>query len=221
MTTKPTKPRRDKPEKLYCGARKRQGEGTCTRPAGWGTPHVGIGCCKLHGGTLPNSIAKANRILAEQTANAYGIPRHIDPADGLIEEYWRSAGIIAGLETKVAALPPDDLVWGVTETTDFPSSEDDDGNTRGGQITKRKAVPNIWLKLFNEERDRFAKLGLEIVRLGLDARRDEYIRAQVGAFAAVLLHADLALSESQRQTAGRLLRALEAVNVVEGTVVAA
>ena len=176
--------------------------------------------CRIHGGASPQAQAAAVKRMALEearvTANAYGIPRHIDPADGLIEEYWRSAGIVAGLETKVAALATEDLVWGVTETTAFTSG--DDGEER--PLTKFRAVPNVWLKLFNEERDRFAKLGLEIVRLGLDARRDEYIRTQVSAFAAVLLHADLALSESQRQTAGRLLRALEAVNV-EGTVVAA
>lgn len=36
-----------------CGAKKRTGEGTCTRPAGWGTDHVGTGRCKLHGGCTP------------------------------------------------------------------------------------------------------------------------------------------------------------------------
>lgn len=33
-----------------CGVDKRQGEGTCSLPAGWGTDHVGEGACKLHGG---------------------------------------------------------------------------------------------------------------------------------------------------------------------------
>ena len=43
------------PEKNYpiCGAQKRQGEGVCTRPAGWGTDHPGEGRCKLHGGKNP------------------------------------------------------------------------------------------------------------------------------------------------------------------------
>ena len=206
-----------KSTKPLCGGQRRKGAGPCTRPAGWGTPHPGIGACKLHGGTTPNACIAAERVIARNTANAYGIPRHIDPADGLIEEYWRTAGIVAGLETHVAAIPHNELVWGITESTTFPAG--DDGEP-GRPLEKRRAAPNIWLKLFNEERDRFAKLGLEIVRLGLDARRDEYIRSQVGAFAAVLLHADMALSESQRVTAGRLLRSLEAVDVIDGTVAA-
>jgi len=207
MTASNQKPRRDK---THCGGRKRQGEGTCTRPAGWGTPHVGIGACKLHGGTTPNAITHANRTLARMTANAYGIPRHIDPHEGLIEEYWRSAGIVAGLEAKVATIPTEDLVWGVAETSTFPEGDDEDGNRRnGGPVTKSKAAPNIWLKLFNEERDRYAKLGLEIVRLGLEARRDQYVRAQVSAITGVLLNPQLALSEDQRRTAASLLRALD------------
>src|SRR5207253_3287091 len=36
-----------------CGAKKKQGEGTCTQPAGWGTDHFGQGKCKLHGGATP------------------------------------------------------------------------------------------------------------------------------------------------------------------------
>lgn len=201
-----------------CGGKLRGGrEGTCRRPAGAGTNHVGTGRCKVHGGSTPSHNAAAQAVLARQTANAYGIPRHIDPADGLIEEYWRTAGIVAGLEAKVRSIPEDELIWGVTETTVFPESED--GN-RGGRVTKSKAVPNIWLKLFNEERDRFAKLGLEIIRLGLEARRDEYIRVQVDAFAAILLHPQLALTEGQRQTAADLLRDLDKrQQTIEGVVI--
>lgn len=41
-----------------CGGTKRGGAGTCTRPAGWGTGHVGTGRCKLHGG---NNVVKHGR----------------------------------------------------------------------------------------------------------------------------------------------------------------
>lgn len=34
-----------------CGGKTRAGGG-CTRPAGWGTDHVGTGRCKLHGGGI-------------------------------------------------------------------------------------------------------------------------------------------------------------------------
>lgn len=46
----------------HCGGRKRQGEGTCTRPAGWGTDHVGVGPCKLHGGNNRVKHGRYSRI---------------------------------------------------------------------------------------------------------------------------------------------------------------
>ena len=149
-------------------------------------------------------------------ANAYGLPRHIDPANGLIEEYWRTAGIVAGLEAKVASLEEQDLVWGVAEVTEGEGSDDD--MPVASKVVKKRAAVNIWVKLFNEERDRYSRLGEAIVRLGLEARRDEYIRAQVEVFAGVLLSPDLALTEGQRETAGRLLRTLESTKVIQAEV---
>lgn len=35
-----------------CGKKNRAG-GKCAKPAGWGTDHVGVGPCKLHGGATP------------------------------------------------------------------------------------------------------------------------------------------------------------------------
>jgi hypothetical protein len=157
-------------------------------------------------------------------ANAYGIPRHIDPADGLIEEYWRTAGIVAGLERKVASIPMADITWGVTEIAidaepdNVPEVPADNGGKHVKSVKQRASI-NVWVKLFNEERDRYAKLGVEIVRLGLEARRDEYVRAQVEVFASVLLSPDLALSQEQRETAARLLRGLGQVRVITGQVV--
>lgn len=209
----------------FCGGKRRGGrEGTCRRRAGSGTSHVGVGRCKVHGGATRSHVIAAERKIARHTANIYGIPRHIDPGSGLIEEYWRTAGIVAGLEAKVASLQEGDLVWGQveitegTEGTEGGTTDTDGEPVKGGRVVKSRAALNIWVKLFNEERDRYTKLGEAITRLGLEARRDEYIRAQVEVFAGVLLSPDLALTEEQRQTAGRLLRALEAQKVIDGEV---
>ena len=49
----------------YCDAKKKQSEGTCHRPAGWGTDHLGVGRCKLHGGASPNGNKAAEVERAE------------------------------------------------------------------------------------------------------------------------------------------------------------
>jgi len=56
-----------------CGGKKKQGGGTCTQPAGWGTPHAGSGRCKLHGGCAPSSViagveTQARRLLYQRDA---------------------------------------------------------------------------------------------------------------------------------------------------------
>jgi hypothetical protein len=60
MTTPPGDRGRDK-----CGADKRQGEGQCGRPAGWGTPHPGVGRCKLHGGSTASHVEAAQQAQAQ------------------------------------------------------------------------------------------------------------------------------------------------------------
>lgn len=64
-------PRRDghrRTENPRCGGRKRQGDGTCTQAAGWGTSHPGTGRCKLHGGSTPTQTIAAERAQAETEA---------------------------------------------------------------------------------------------------------------------------------------------------------
>lgn len=52
----------------WCGARTRPGAkfATCRRPAGWGTPHVGEGKCKLHGGLTPVKSGRYSSVKHER-----------------------------------------------------------------------------------------------------------------------------------------------------------
>ena len=59
---------REAPRYDTCGAPKRSDREPCTRPAGWGTGHPGVGRCKLHGGSLPNNEAAGIRDLEERRA---------------------------------------------------------------------------------------------------------------------------------------------------------
>lgn len=190
------------------------------------SPARGLDVCLTHGGKTKRAkalSAKAReehdrRAAAETVLRIFGRPRQIDPAVGLIEEYWRSAGIIAQLEEVVGAMAVDELVWGKereeTKTAALDVEEADAldpavPTTKTETKTIRAARPSVWLKMFNEERDRFIKLGVEIVRLGLEARRDEYVRAQVDVFASVLLDPSLGLTAEQRVIAAAKLRALD------------
>jgi len=58
----------------------------CTQP-----PVTALTVCRLHGASNPRSKAKAARARlaasASKTATIFGLPRQVDPAQGLIEEY--------------------------------------------------------------------------------------------------------------------------------------
>ena len=111
MTVAFVEPGRDS---RHCGSPKRQGPGTCTRPAGWGTSHVGVGRCKLHGGSTPTHEKHAEKVQAEAAVVKYGLPRTVDPATALLEEIHRTAGAVAWLDQQVTAMttvdPGDPLV---------------------------------------------------------------------------------------------------------------
>lgn len=77
-----------------CGARKHQGEGTCTKEAGWGTDHLGEGPCRLHGGSTP-SVAKGAklRILERQARELFGaILPEASPVENPLAAYAELAG---------------------------------------------------------------------------------------------------------------------------------
>jgi len=67
----------DRPVGELCGAKKRQGEGNCARPAGWGTDHVGFKQCKLHGGSTTNGGKAAEK---ERAAWLERLANELDPS---------------------------------------------------------------------------------------------------------------------------------------------
>lgn len=136
-----------------CGGRLKQaredGRTTCEKPAGYDTPHPGIGRCKFHGGSTPNHVASAQRQQVEQAlTNAkrtYGLPLDVEPGEALLGLVRTAAGIVAWLGLQVAELPND----GVTE----------DG----------KAHPLVGLYL--DERKHLAQVAKDTLAAGVAERR--------------------------------------------------
>lgn len=207
---------------VFCGAtRRRTDDIECRRPAGWGTSHPGVGRCKLHGGATPTHVNASQIATAREHAVLYGVPRQVHPLDGLMEEYWRTAGLVDVYEAMCVALLPRDVVWGVQSVEESAPDGSDGGEsmTPAERKIKSGVGVNLWVKLFNEERERFAKLGEAILRLDIDSRKVEYTASQVAALVAVLLSPDLGLSEDQRRVAARLLRGIETAKAIEGQAV--
>lgn len=104
-----------------CGARKRQGEGTCALPAGWGTDHAGHGRCKHHGGASPSGRAAGRRAQAEAETRALAAELLADaaPVTNPLERLLRLGGEteawLAAARTRVGELLDSDQLT-VTST---------------------------------------------------------------------------------------------------------
>jgi len=84
-----------------CGAKKRGTNSKCQLAAGWGTPHPGIGKCKLHGGSVPNHVKAAGK---EELRRLLGKPMEIDPIQALLMCIKIRAGEVHWLSEEMSKL---------------------------------------------------------------------------------------------------------------------
>lgn len=150
--------RRDLPEKRqYCEAQKKEhrGGGTCKARAGQGTDHLGYGFCKNHGGNTPAGKTHVREAQATDAALKWGIPREVDPHTALIEELHRTAGLVTFYGYMAEQLATDDL----------------HGPVGGGQWSIPKHEAHIWVRLHQEERDRYARIAKTCVDVGIEERQ--------------------------------------------------
>ena len=170
-------------ERKLCGSRRHKRPGTCTQPAGWGTPYPGFGRCKIHGGLTPGHIRKAARAMAARAAATYGLPiRGTDPGQALLDLVDRAAGHVAWLGDMIRHQDPTALVWGLADETNRGSGE------YPGLDRKLQAAPSVWLQLYQEERKHLAQVARDVIALRLEERGlvvREVIRRQGATLAMV------------------------------------
>jgi hypothetical protein len=152
-------------DERFCGAKKRQGEGTCTQPAGWGTDHVGIGSCKLHGGSMQNHKTAAVTTQAKRDVVLFGGRRDIHPADALLELVQWTAGEVDYWRQRVRVLEEHELTWGVTEEVEKGS-----GEFTGTDVTSA-AKPNIAYVMLVDASNRLERYSTAALKAGVDERR--------------------------------------------------
>jgi hypothetical protein len=92
--------------KPRCGAQKRQGAPgeTCTFIAGWGTDHVGVGRCRLHGGNTRTQRANAHAELAEQEARSVLARLDVAPVGDPLDALARLAGQVVAWQETISSI---------------------------------------------------------------------------------------------------------------------
>ena len=155
--------------------------------------------CRMHGGSAPQSLEAAERRKVERqallAAEAFGLPREVDPHTALLEELHRTAGAVQWLGAIVADLEADAIVWGRVKETHGTQLErgTDNGTTYAAQT-------NAFVKLWQEERDRLAKVAKTCVDVGIEERRVRVAEAAGQQLASVVRAVldRLGLSDEQR-----------------------
>ena len=146
---------------------------------------------------------------AALAAVTYGSPVEVDPGQALLEEVHRTAGHVAWLASVVADLDRDAVVWGVVEETDKPITD-----SGGGTEVKRKAVPNAWITLYQQERQHLARVSKAAIDAGVSERVVAVYEQIAGSYVTVLervldaLDLDAGQRARAAEVAQRELRAL-------------
>lgn len=166
------------PERRRCRARSKQTGEPCKLYA---VP--GALVCRFHGGRAAQVQRKAADRLAEQAAAeaAHRLAVMVDttPEQALLDEVKRAAGMVAFYQARIVEIDEGDrgaLIWGITKEK---LGGDDEGQTS-------EAAPNIWLKLFNEERDRLVRVAAAAIKAGIEERRVK-LAEQEGALVAAVI----------------------------------
>lgn len=175
---------------------KGSGERCKRRPIPGGT------VCVKHGGGSPVVRAAAERRLAERQAlmavETFGLPREVDPHSALLEELHRAAGAVQWLGAVVSDLERSEVTWGLVKETRGTQLEK--GTDNG---TTRAAAVNVWVRLWQEERDRLTKVAKTCVDVGIEERKVRLAEAAGQQLASVVRAVldRLELTDEQRSRA--------------------
>jgi hypothetical protein len=217
--------------RALCGANRRQEPGSCGHTAGWGTSHLGIGRCKLHGGSTPSQVQKAVEDQAAAAMLTYGRPVDTNPIDALLSELRWTFGHVIWLRDRVQALNPEVLVWGLTKRTAEASVGLEISEVLGidavptVEVQKTEAAGvTVWVKLYLEERKHLVEVAATCARLNIDERKVRLAEQQGQLLVAGLqwfiarLELSAAKAELANQLAPEMFRLLDTgvVPAIEG-----
>jgi hypothetical protein len=188
------------PEPRRCKAKSSQTGQPCRKP-----PMKGQDVCATHGGRAPQNRAAAERRLNEikalKAVANFGLPREIDANDALLEELYRTAGAIDWLHAQILDLEPDAITWGQTEENEIGS-----GEWKGTNSTYGAAV-NVWVQLWQKERDHLVAVSKAAIAAGIEERRIKLAEQQGALLASVIksILGDLQLTPTQAAAAPRIV----------------
>lgn len=169
------------------------------QPCG-GEPIRGTDTCRMHAGRKVSVIRQ--EVSARLAVQELDLDREANPLDELLTEVQRAAAAVRWLGDKVNALDDDAITWGLVKKV----------RDKDGKSTTHGAGVNLWVKLWQEERDRLARVCKLALDAGVDERRVRLAESQgamiVDVIRATLVDLDIEQTERVHEVVSRHLRAI-------------
>lgn len=169
-----------------------------------GAPTIkGTQTCRKHAGKKVETIRQevaARRALAE-----LDLDQDANPLDELLTEVQRAAAAVRWLADKVNTLEEREMTHGITRTVQHADGSRD--------VTAQAAI-NLWVRMWQDERDRLARVCKMTLDAGVDERRVRLAESQgrmiVDVIRATLSELQVEETEEVHQVVSRHLRAIGA-----------
>lgn len=203
-----------------CGAERHSG-GSCRRPAGWGTGHLGVGRCKNHAGSTPSHELHGALELARRRAVVMGRPIDAEPHEAILECIRIAAGEVKYASDQIAELEEAELVGPVQ--TSRPVKLEKGAENPGVYVTEYGAPAlHIWIKVRHEAMDRLVNYSKIAIACGIAERQVAIAESHAQEFAERMRRFALALGlEPQDPKVRRAFReSLTGPPVIEGRLAA-
>jgi hypothetical protein len=149
---------------------------------------LGAGACFRHGGCTRHGRKHAQRLLAKQAAESYGLPREVDPQTALLEEVHRSAGAVAWLETEIRGSTKEDLLTGGRKEHRIEIEREGEWVEHGLRRVEVTIAPSVLLELYQKERRHLVDVCKTCITCGLAERQVKMAEQQGQLIAAAFEH---------------------------------
>ena len=141
----------------------------------------GATVCGTHGGSAPQVRDAARRRTEDAKAAAavatYGLPVDVEPHEALLTEVRRTAGHVAWLGQIVEDLEERTLTHGITRTVQ---------KADGSRDVTAEAAVNVWVRLYQDERDRLVRVARAAIECGVAERQVRIVEEQATQLARVV-----------------------------------
>lgn len=172
------------------------------QPCG-GEPVRGTNTCRMHAGK-PLRVVR-QEVAAREALASLELDMDADPLDELLTEVSRSAAAVRWLADKVNELEDREITHGIVRTV-----QKADGSR---EVTAAASV-NVWVKMWQDERDRLARVCKMTLDAGVDERRvrlaESHGRLIVDVIKATFVELQIEQTQEVYDVVSRHLRAIGA-----------